>query len=155
MGRSLETSGSRSACGEVARNHPTGGGLHHHTHPKANCPGTAECLLMECREVVVQQSAEHNSSSSEPFNVWHLCSAQWCVARIATRVLACLQRTRFVVPYLAPGQSHLVAQPSTKLPSHHHKCHIAFAAIPPQVTLVTPSRVEIGARSTTPQEVSL
>ena len=96
---------------------------------------------MECRpHVVVQYSAEHNSGSSEPFSVWHLCSAVVRCARVAA--CCCAYTLRPIT--LAPGQSHLVAQASTNLPSQHHQCRIAIGDIPPQVTPSFITRVATG-----------
>ena len=96
---------------------------------------------MECRpHVVVQYSAEHNSGSSEPFSVWHLCSAVVRCARVAA--CCCAYTLRPIT--LAPGQSHLVAQASTNLPSQHHQCRIAIGDIPPQVTPSFNTRVATG-----------
>ena len=67
--------------------------------------------------------------------------AQWCVARGWLLAACCAYTLRPIT--LAPGQSHLVAQASTNLPSQHHQCRIAIGDIPPQVTPSFITRAEI------------
>ena len=68
--------------------------------------------------------------------------AQWCVARGWLLAACCAYTLRPIT--LAPGQSHLVAQASTNLPSQHHQCRIAIGDIPPQVTPSFITRVATG-----------
>ena len=100
----LTTSGSRSGCGDQARNHLTWGAPPPlNAPPKANCPGSQ---VLECK-VPCRAGTGHSTTLGqnlrgwEPFSVWHLSSAVLLVARIAREGEAAV-RTR-LVPKLAPG----------------------------------------------------